>query len=345
MAQNLIFTNNVAEAIERLEAASSHNMTLWIADVNTARLILPEPPHLIIIPDGDSSKTLETVTRVWDEMERLGATRHSLVVNLGGGMVTDLGGFAAATFKRGVRFINVPTTVLGAVDAAVGGKTGINYNGLKNEIGAFAPASDVIISTRFFDTLPIDEMKSGFAEVLKHAMLSDRDEFLRLLEHDFNRPIDHENMLERLRRSVQVKVDIVARDPKEQGERKKLNLGHTVGHALESLAAKRRAPIAHGYAVAWGLVTEAVLSHIKLKFSTEDVHLLGNFVRDNYHGFPFTCDDYDELLELMRHDKKSHDGEISCSLLTSIGECLIDQSVTADDVTAALDILRDLLGI
>lgn len=344
MGQNLIFTNDVEGALQRLTADGNHNMTVFVADVNTARFALGLG-RLIIIPDGDSSKTLETVTRVWDEMERLGATRHSLVVNLGGGMVTDLGGFAAATFKRGVRFINVPTTVLGAVDAAVGGKTGINYNGLKNEIGAFAPASDVIISTRFFDTLPIDEMKSGFAEVLKHAMLSDRDEFLRLLEHDFNRPIDHENMLERLRRSVQVKVDIVARDPKEQGERKKLNLGHTVGHALESLAAKRGAPIAHGYAVAWGLVTEAILSHIKLKFPAEDVHLLGNFVRDNYHGFPFTCDDYDELLELMRHDKKSHDGEISCSLLTSIGECLIDQSVTADDVTAALDILRDLLGV
>ena len=308
--QNLIFTNDVEGAIERLIASGDHNITVWIADTNTARL-MPAPPHLITIPDGDANKTLETVCRVWDEMERFGVTRHSLIVNLGGGMVCDLGGFAAATFKRGVRFINVPTTLLGAVDATVGGKTGFNYNGLKNEIGAFAPASDVIISTRFFDTLPLPEMKSGFAEVLKHAMLSDRAEFLRLLSHDFSAPINHDDLLERLQHSVQVKVNIVARDPNEQGE---------------------------------GLVTEAVLSHLLLKFPSEDVHRLGNFVRDNYRDFPFTCDDYDELLDLMRHDKKSRDGEITCTLLTAIGNYRIDQTVTPDDVTAALDILRDHLG-
>ena len=343
MQQNLIFTNDVEVAIERIKACLAPNMTVYIADINTARFALGKE-RLIVIPDGDGNKTLETVCSVWDKLERLGATRHSLVINLGGGMVCDLGGFAAATFKRGVRFINVPTTLLGAVDAAVGGKTGFNYNGLKNEIGAFAPASDVIISTRYFDTLPIEEMKSGFAEVLKHAMLSDRGEFLRLLNHDFNAPIDHDDLLERLRRSVQVKVDIVARDPNEQGERKALNLGHTVGHAFESLAMKCGKPVPHGYAVAWGLVTEAVLSHLLVKFPSEDVHLLGNFVRDNYREFPFTCDDYDELLDLMRHDKKSRDGEITCTLLTAIGSYCIDQSVTPDDVTAALDILRDHLG-
>ena len=192
MGQNLFFTNDVEAVIKRLTVGYQPNMTVWIADVNTARL-LPTPPHLITIPDSDEHKTLETVTRVWDEMGRMGVTRHSLIINLGGGMVTDLGGFAAATFKRGVRFINVPTTLLGAVDAAVGGKTGFNYHGLKNEIGAFAPASDVIISTRFFDTLPMREMKSGFAEVLKHALLNDREEFLRLLDHDFITTINHDD--------------------------------------------------------------------------------------------------------------------------------------------------------
>lgn len=344
MKQNLIYTNNVEAAIDGIAGNGNHNLTVCIADANTARYA-PAGAGLITIPAGDENKTLETVTRVWDEMERMGVTRRTLVINLGGGMVTDLGGFAAATFKRGVRFINVPTTLLGAVDAAVGGKTGFNYNGLKNEIGAFAPASDVIISTRFLDTLPVEEMKSGYAEVVKHAMLSDRGELLRLVEHDFNAPIDHENLLERLRRSVQVKVDIVARDPNEQGERKALNLGHTVGHAFEALAMRRGTPVPHGYAVAWGLVAEAILSHLLLRFPSQDVHLLGNFVRDNYRGFPFTCDDYDELLELMRHDKKSRNGEITCTLLTSIGDYRIDQAVTPDDVTAALDILRDHLGL
>ncbi len=344
MEQNLIFTNDVEGALRRLTAARDHNMTVYIADVNTARFALGLG-RLIVIPNGETSKSLETVCRVWDTLEDFGATRHSLIVNLGGGMVTDLGGFAAATYKRGVRFINVPTTLLGAVDAAVGGKTGFNNHGLKNEIGVFAPANDVIISTRYFDSLPIEEMKSGFAEVLKHAMLSDRDEFLRLIDHDFNAPIDHDDLLERLRRSVQVKVDIVARDPNEQGERKALNLGHTVGHAFESLATKRGKPVPHGYAVAWGLVTEAVLSYMLLQFPSEDVHRLGHFVRDNYRDFPFTCDDYDELLDLMRHDKKSRDGEITCTLLAAIGDYRIDQTVTPDDVTAALDILRDHLGV
>lgn len=344
MKQNLIYTNNVEAAIDGIAGNGNHNLTVCIADANTARYA-PAGAGLITIPAGDENKTLETVTRVWDEMERMGVTRRTLVINLGGGMVTDLGGFAAATFKRGVRFINVPTTLLGAVDAAVGGKTGFNYNGLKNEIGAFAPASDVIISTRFLDTLPVEEMKSGYAEVVKHAMLSDRGELLRLLEHDFNAPIDHENLLERLRRSVQVKVDIVARDPNEQGERKALNLGHTVGHAFEALAMRRGGPVPHGYAVAWGLVTEAILSHLLLRFPSQDVHLLGNFVRDNYRGFPFTCDDYDELLELMRHDKKSRNGEITCTLLSAVGIYHIDQTIAPDDVTAALDILRDHLGL
>lgn len=344
MGQHLIYTNNVEAAINGIAGNGNHNLTVCIADANTARYT-PAGAGLITIPAGDENKTLENVTRVWDEMERMGVTRRTLVINLGGGMVTDLGGFAAATFKRGVRFINVPTTLLGAVDAAVGGKTGFNYNGLKNEIGAFAPASDVIISTLFLDTLPVEEMKSGYAEVVKHAMLSDRGELLRLVEHDFNAPINHENLLERLRRSVQVKVDIVARDPNEQGERKALNLGHTVGHAFEALAMRRGAPVPHGYAVAWGLVAEAILSHLLLRFPSQDVHLLGYFVRDNYRGFPFTCDDYDELLELMRHDKKSRNGEITCTLLTSIGDYRIDQAVTPDDVTAALDILRDHLGL
>ncbi len=342
--QNLIFTNDVEAAIERLTHSAAPNVTVYVADVNTARFAFGQE-RLVVIPDGDSGKSLETVNRVWEAFEDFGVTRHSLIINLGGGMVTDLGGFAAATFKRGVRFVNVPTTLLGAVDAAVGGKTGFNFGGLKNEIGAFALASDVIISTRYFDTLPEREMKSGFAEVVKHAMLSDRSEFLRLLDHDFSAPINHNDLLERLRHSVQVKVDIVARDPNEQGERKALNLGHTVGHAFESLAMQRGKPVPHGYAVAWGLVTEAVLSHMRLGFPGEDVHRLGHFVRDNYRDFPFTCDDYDDLLDLMRHDKKSRAGEITCTLLTTIGDYRIDQTITPDDITAALDILRDHLGL
>ena len=351
--QKVVISTDLEQALTTAIGEVNHDRLFVLTDDTTRQLCLPvvagfdcmRQAQPITIGATDANKTLASLSHVWSELQRMGATRHSLMVNVGGGMVTDLGGFAAATFKRGMRFINVPTTLLGAVDAAVGGKTGFNYGGLKNEIGAFAPASDVIISTRYFDTLPVEEMKSGYAEVLKHAMLSDHMEFMHLLEHDFAVPIDHDDLLQRLQRSVQVKVDIVARDPNEQGERKALNLGHTVGHAFESLAMKCGIPMPHGYAVAWGLVTEAVLSHLILKFPSNDVHLLGNFVRDNYRDFPFTCDDYDQLLTLMRHDKKSHDGEISCTLLASIGDYRINQTLTPGDVTAALDILRDHLGL
>lgn len=345
MKQQLVYTNDVETALERIIDEGGHHRPVWIADENTARLLDTPPRHLITVPAGDDHKTLQTATRVWDEMERMSVTRQSLVINLGGGMVCDMGGFAAATFKRGVPFVNVPTTLLAAVDAAVGGKTGINYHGLKNEVGAFALASHVIVSTRFFDNLPRQELKSGFAEVVKHAMLSDRNEFLSTLDYDFDAPIDHDNLLQRLQRSVQVKVDITSRDPHETGERKALNLGHTVGHAMESLAMERGKPVPHGYAVAWGLVAEAALSHFMMGFPAADVHYLGRFVRDNYRGFPFTCDDYDALLELMSHDKKSHGGELRCTLLASIGDYRIDQEVTPADMTAALDILRDHLGL
>jgi 3-dehydroquinate synthase len=185
---------------------------------------------------------------------------------------------------------------------------------------------------------------SGYAEMLKHGLLSDKQHLNDLLDYDIEH-WDTETLLPLLQASVQIKQQVVRQDPYEKGLRKALNLGHTVGHAFESLALKREKPVPHGYAVAWGLVTETILSHIRLQFPSEDVHCLGHFVRDNYRGFPFTCDDYDELLALMRHDKKSRNGEITCTLLTSIGDYRIDQAVTPNDVTAALDILRDHLGL
>ena len=258
-------------------------------------------------------------------------------------MITDLGGFAAATFKRGIDFVNVPTTLLGAIDAAVGGKTGINLNGLKNEIGAFAPAKAVIVSTIFFPTLPLQELKSGFAEMLKHAMLHSQESFEQLMDFDF-RNIDYDHLLQLMQESLQVKQNIVEQDPTEQGIRKALNLGHTVGHAFESKALADGQPVPHGYAVAWGLVVECVLSHILLKFPSNDLYGLAHFVKDSYGSFHITCDHYDALLDLMRHDKKSHDGEINCTLLKSCGTPIIDNKIDAETMKTALDIYRDLIN-
>jgi 3-dehydroquinate synthase len=265
--QEIIYTHNTAQALETLIADLAPNKVFVLTDEHTHELCKPrldESPILrsatsIVIGSSDANKTLESLAHVWQSLGDAGATRHSLLICLGGGMITDLGGFAASTFKRGIPFFNIPTTLLSAVDAAVGGKTGINFNGLKNEVGVFNEAKAVIISTIPLYTLPIEEVKSGFAEMLKHSLLKDSSTFNKLLAFDFdNYTPDH--LLDLLEESVNVKRDIVAQDPHEKGLRRALNIGHTVGHAFESLAMQRLAPIPHGYAVAWGLVVELVLS-------------------------------------------------------------------------------------
>lgn len=346
---SLHIAGNVDATLVSIIEGGNYNVVIALVDENTREQVLPHVPCLrkapvIEIPSGDDNKTLATLTQVWQDLERCGATRQSLLVNLGGGVVTDLGGMAAATFKRGIDFVNVPTTLLGAVDAALGGKTGINFNSLKNEIGVFATPRAVIVSTVFFATLPCEEFKSGFAEMLKHAMLDSCDSFSRLLAFDFEN-IDYESFLAQVEASLQVKQRIVEQDPTEQGLRKTLNLGHTVGHAFESKALSDGRPVPHGYAVAWGLVVEAVLSHMMMDFPSSKLYSLARFVKDNYGVFHITCDHYDELIGLMQHDKKSRAGEINCTLLKECGDVTINNTVSPESIKAALDIYRDLMGI
>lgn len=349
--QQVLFTNDVAAALATVVQAKKYNRTFVLVDENTGAKVLPlvqcdalADACVITIPAGDTHKTLDTLSHVWQQLQEGGATRHSLLINMGGGVVTDLGGMAAATFKRGIDFVNCPTTLLSAVDAAVGGKTGINFGGLKNELGVFREASSVIISTCFFATLPESELKSGYAEMLKHGMLDSHDEFMRLLDFDITHA-SLDTLLTLLETSVKVKQRIVEIDPHEKGLRRALNLGHTVGHAFESMAMHQDKPIPHGYAVAWGLVAETVLSHLKMKMPSSDLHVLATFIKENYGAFHITCDDYPALLDYMHHDKKSVSGEINCSLLRACGDVETGITVTDDDMSAALDIYRDLMGI
>lgn len=352
MSQKIIFTNRPAEALDNMLADCGYNRIFIIADENSAKLALPKladskiaaDAKVIEIPAGDINKGLDSVTKIWSELGANGATRRSLVINVGGGMVTDLGGFAASTFKRGIDFVNIPTTLLGAVDAAVGGKTGINFNGLKNEIGVFNEASAVIISTVFYDTLPVYELKSGFAEMLKHALLSDEESLNKLLKYDF-KSHDYDYLLTLLKESVEVKRKVVLEDPHEKGIRRALNLGHTAGHAFESLAMQRKKPVAHGYAVAWGLVAELTVSNMLNSFDSKILTRVTNFIYEQYGAFRITCNDYDIILELMRHDKKSNDGELNFTLLNAVGNVKIDCTVSADDIKNALDIYRDFMHI
>ncbi len=347
--QQLIFTNEVAPALEREVARINPSGAYILTDVNTRRIGLELNTfgaEVITIGAGDENKNLTSLASVWQALSTTGATRKSLLINVGGGMITDLGGFAAATFKRGIRFVNVPTTLLGAVDAAVGGKTGINFMHFKNEVGAFSPAYTVIVSTRYFATLPVAELRSGFAEMLKHALISSAGSYRRLLDFDITRA-DLTALLPLLEENVEVKRRIVAEDPREQGIRRALNLGHTAGHAIESMALERNTPVPHGFAVAHGLLVEMIVSHLTEGFPSAELYPYADLLRRAYSpALPLSCSDYARVLELMSHDKKNASADaINFTLLSGPGVPLIDRVVSPDTIKAALDLYRDLLHL
>ncbi len=345
--QDIIISENLRDSLAKAMADCPHDKLFVLADEETSRVCLPllektggiAGAQTIVIGAGDTCKTLETVAHVWSELGRMGATRHSLLINIGGGMVTDLGGFAASTFKRGIRFINIPTSLLAMVDASVGGKTGINYNGLKNEIGVFSNADHVILDTEFLRTLDEANLLSGYAEMLKHGLLSTKEMWAELLTFDICRP-DLAQLRRMVAESVGVKEKVVESDPTEQGLRKALNLGHTVGHAFESLALMRK-PVLHGYAVAYGMVCELYLSAVKEGFPTDMMRQTVEFINGNYGRMDISCDDYPQLIELMTHDKKNTSGKINFTLLGGIGDIRINRTATKEEICEALDFYRE----
>lgn len=349
--QEVILCENLEESLGHALEKCPHDKLFILTDEHTDRLCLPalkEVPQLknaieIRIGAEDIHKTLDTLASVWMALSEKGATRHSLLINLGGGMVTDLGGFAAATFKRGLAYINIPTTLLAMVDASVGGKTGINFNGLKNEIGAFAPANSVLIETEFLRSLDAHNFISGYAEMLKHGLISDKAHWVELLAFDTEN-IDYAYLKELVGRSVQVKEDIVEQDPFEHSIRKALNLGHTAGHAFESLALVQNRPVLHGYAVAWGVVCELYLSHIKVGFPKDKMRQTIQFIKENYGTFTFDCKQYEQLYAFMQHDKKNTSDTINFTLLREIGDICINQTADKDTIFEMLDFYRECMG-
>ena len=284
---------------------------------------IPEENRIRILP-GELNKNLEGVAEIWEALGA-GATRNSLLVNLGGGMVTDMGGFAAATFKRGIRFINVPTTVLGAVDAAIGGKTGFDFQDRKNEIGIFAEAERVIISPAPLSTLIKIQTESGFAEIVKMAMVTSEEFYAKLFGDDA--PFDPDVMGPAMRMAAEAKEEICAFDPKESGIRRVLNFGHTAGHAIESRLIAAGTPITHGAAVAHGILVALRLSEALLGFPEEETRrYLDGILQPHFDRLPEL--DTDDLIERMRHDKKNiRSGEIRFTLLEAIGRPRISVAV------------------
>ncbi len=346
--QQIIFSQKLAEETDALCTAIAPDRIFLLTDTTTKQLCTPllaecaslKTAEHIVVGATDSHKTLQTLADVWTSLSTLRASRRSLLVNLGGGMVTDLGGFAAATFKRGIDFINIPTTLLAMVDAAVGGKTGINFNGLKNEIGAFCNARGVVVDTEFLRTLDDGNLRSGYAEMLKHSLLENRAMWADHMKFDLSQP-DYAHLQELVRQSISTKQRIVTEDPHERGIRKALNLGHTVGHVFEALALEKEHPVLHGYAVAWGTLCELYLSAVHCGFPTEEMHQTVRFIRENYGTFAFTCDDYEHLYDLMLHDKKNSGGHINFTLLAGIGDIRINQHLTKEQVFESFDFFRE----
>ena len=349
--QKIIISKDLRQSLTQAIDEVKHDLLFVLCDETTERLCLPvvsdfecmKGAQLITIPATDTHKTLESLSHVWSELQRMGATRHSLMVNLGGGMVTDLGGFAASTFKRGIPYINIPTTLLSMVDASVGGKTGINFGGLKNEIGVFNNARSVILDTTFLRTMDHENICSGYAEMLKHGLINNEEMWAELLNFDLESldNLEHLDILGRMvAESVAVKQRIVTEDPTEQGIRKALNLGHTAGHAFESLALERK-PVLHGYAVAWGMIVELYLCCVKTNFPQNQMRQTVAFIKENYGRMEITCDDYPHLIELMHHDKKNQGNSINFTLLGGIGDIRINQTATEEEIKDALDFYRE----
>ena len=348
MKQKVVISGNLERDLVNAISECEHDRIFVLTDETTQQLCWPKIKNFkalknstpIIIKATDTHKNLDTLSQVWQALSNGGATRHSLMINLGGGMVTDLGGFAASTFKRGIDFINIPTTLLAMVDASVGGKTGINFGGLKNEIGVFSDSRFVIINTQFLDTLDHDNICSGYAEMLKHGLISDERTWAELVTFDLSTP-DLSQLQRMVAESIKVKERIVEADPHEHGIRKALNLGHTMGHAFESFAMRRGTPILHGYAVAYGLISELYMSARKTAFPIDRMHQTVRFIRENYGTFNITCDDYPTLIELMHHDKKNTSGIINFTLLGNVGDIRINQTANEEEIKEALDFFRE----
>ena len=348
MKQKVVISGNLERDLVNAISECEHDRIFVLTDETTQQLCWPKIKNFkalknstpIIIKATDTHKNLDTLSQVWQALSNGGATRHSLMINLGGGMVTDLGGFAASTFKRGIDFINIPTTLLAMVDASVGGKTGINFGGLKNEIGVFSDSRFVIINTQFLDTLDHDNICSGYAEMLKHGLISDERTWAELMTFDLDTP-DLSQLQRMVAESIKVKERIVEADPHEHGIRKALNLGHTMGHAFESFAMRRGTPILHGYAVAYGLISELYMSARKTAFPTDRMHQTVRFIRENYGTINITCDDYPTLIELMHHDKKNTSGIINFTLLGNVGDIRINQTANEEEIKEAIDFFRE----
>jgi 3-dehydroquinate synthase len=319
------------------EEVGTHSATFILCDTNTnehcVRFLLETIPALnevpiIEIPEGEESKSMEIVAQLYEELLQHNADRQSLLLNVGGGVISDIGGFVASTYKRGIDFINIPTTVMAQVDAAMGGKCGIDLMEVKNAVGLFSWPLSVLVFTGFLDTLPEKELKSGFAEMLKHALIADKEYWEALSHVD---PKDAAHIAVFVKRSNEIKSVITIADPNERSVRKKLNYGHTVGHAIESFFLAKSDLITHGNAVGWGIILENRIANKLGILSDENTEIIEKRLLPIFGPVPqFSEQEVQQILEFILNDKKNTAQGINISLISEIGKCTFDNLVSLD---------------
>ena len=317
-----------------------------LADSNTKKHCLPVFSkalqndfqfQLLSFMAGEENKTIYTATELWEELAQKGADRNSLLINLGGGVVTDLGGFVASTYKRGIRFYNIPTSLLAMVDAAIGGKTGIDHRGVKNLVGTFAKAHGLFIHPKFLETLPAMEMRSGFAEILKHGLITDKTYWHQALD-----AWQTKSWNSLIMRSVEIKSAVVDQDPLEKNLRKMLNFGHTIGHALESYYLDKKQPLLHGEAIAAGMLMAAFLSEEKTGLASNQKDEIAHSVLKIFGKIQLEESEVSELISWIKHDKKNTGNRLNFVLLKEIGVPQIDVSITLSEVERAVRWYREI---
>lgn len=336
------FTDSAAGTlIEVLDALKPDKVAILV-DENSERFCLSRLSEIsqfiiIRIESGEQNKNITTCSHIWSVLTENEFSRKSVLVNVGGGVIGDMGGFAAVTFKRGIRFINIPTTLLSQVDASIGGKLGIDFNGLKNHIGIFREPTAVILDGVFLETLPINQLRSGYAEIIKHGLIADRDYWEKLKEFTFPEiPWD-----QLLHSSVLIKNRVVLSDPFEKGNRKILNFGHTVGHAIETWYLENNHELLHGEAVAIGMIMEAKIGVIVGLLDESVLTEILIYIKSVF-GLVNILPDTEQIIDLMLQDKKNVGDTIMLSIVSGIGKCEYDVKSSNSQIAEAIEFYRML---
>lgn len=342
---SIFFNENCYTFLSEILLSDIYSKIFIIVDTETASYCLPDflanlatevPIEIIEFEAGEVFKNIETCSQIWHALTELGADRKSIIINVGGGVVTDLGGFVACTYKRGIDFINVPTTLLAMVDASVGGKNGVDLGNLKNQIGVIQNPKAVLIDTHYLGTLPQSQMRSGLAEMLKHGLIQD-NAYWKKFSHLSG--LDTNDLDELIYQSVIIKNNVVTQDPTEKGLRKALNFGHTLGHAIESYCLENDAKetLLHGEAIAVGMILESYLSFEKGLLTLTDYQEIKSVIGDIYPAVSFSENDINAIIDLLIHDKKNEFGKVKFVLLNGIGAVKIDQKIENDLILKAFD--------